>query len=167
MNKTGDLVTAGGVDQNAGSQNVGFQENRRTINRAVDMAFRREIHDNIVAGHQFLDQLGVPDVALNERVVFEGVQFIDGGFHAGIRQKIEVGYQGVRFSLEDHAREIGADEPRSPCDEIAASHRGRSSAGTSTHFRLLRSRSERMTSLGQSTARSGSFHKTPCSSDPS
>ncbi len=112
-----DLEPARSLEHDARSGDVGAQELRGAVDRAVDVRLGSEVDDGVVAVHRLTHGITVTDVALDE-----GVAIVVGDVGqrrevARVGQGVEVGDPDVVGHPERVADEVGADEARSAGDE--------------------------------------------------
>ena len=67
---SGELVLARGLQQGEGADDVGLHERRRAVDRAVDVAFGRQMHHRVrlVGGEDLAHRRGVGDVGADQHV---------------------------------------------------------------------------------------------------
>src|SRR5436305_1814363 len=63
-----DIETAGGLQQDVDTVDVGLDEGAGVVDRAVDMSLRREVNDGVAAFERGVDSVWVTDVALDEAI---------------------------------------------------------------------------------------------------
>src|SRR5665213_2468195 len=107
-----------GIDQREGGDDVGVDERRRAMDRAIDMRLGGEVDDRArpVLREESGDQRAVADVAVHEHVARVGRKAREVGGIAGVSQLVEIDHTLVLRGqpVED---EIGADEARAAGDE--------------------------------------------------
>ncbi len=111
-------MLAGGVEQHLRADNVRPHERARVVDRAVDVAFGREVDHAIDAfGEEPAHQVAVGNVAAHEPVARAAGDIREIGEIAGVRQGVEVEHGVVRVGGQRMANEVAADEAAAAGDE--------------------------------------------------
>ena len=103
---------AAGVHQNLRAEDIRFQKDGRIFDAAIDMAFRRKVHDHVgfFLFEQRFHRLLIGDVRFDEaelRVAHDGAQ---SGKIAGISQAIEAHHAVVGIFVQIIKDKIASDE---------------------------------------------------------
>jgi hypothetical protein len=107
-----DVRVARRIKQRLRSLDVGRDERFRSVDRAIDVGLRSEIHDDVGTGDEFVNEVPIANVPVNE-LVTRIVQYVLYIRHrARVGQSIEREY-GVTRVGEDVSDEIGANEASS------------------------------------------------------
>ena len=96
-------VIARALQQRQGADHIGLHERCGAVDRAIDVAFRCEIHDRIrtMLGEHLRDESAIADIALHEHMVGIAVQH---------RQGVEIARIGQRIEIDDaHAARNGVE----------------------------------------------------------
>ena len=109
-----DAILAAGIHERRRTNNIGFQEDFRVLNRAVNMRFRRKINDNVWMFFlkQLADCFPVANICLHKaeiRVVHNGRKC---GQIARIRQLVKADNPIVRVLLEHMENEVASNKTR-------------------------------------------------------
>ncbi len=163
VNEPADTVAIRRIEQHASTNDVGLEEDRRAIDRPINMAFCGEVHDNVVTGHDLVDEGGIANVPLDEAVSGILVEFGDGCRNSRVRHGVKVRDRGIRFVVKHATDEVRSDESGAAGDQIPASHDWSPYSKTSAlrSDGASRSLSESIGSMpmsGHSMSMSGSSH---------
>ena len=103
------IVLAGRLQQAERALHVGLQERLRVRDRVVVVGFRRVVHDRVMARHDFVEQLGVADVAVHElhAVAQDAPDVLQV---ARIRQRIQDRHMHIRMMVIHVMHEIRTDK---------------------------------------------------------
>ena len=95
------------------ADDVGLDERRRPVDRAIDMAFGGEVHHRARAmlGEELLEQRGIADVAVDENVSRFPGHGLEARKVAGIGELVEV-HHGFAAGADPVEDEVRADEAR-------------------------------------------------------
>ena len=109
-----DAILAASIHERRRTNNIGFQEDFRVLNRAVNMRFRRKIDNNIRMFFlkQLVDCFPVSNICLHEteiRVIHHGRKRRQ---IARIRQLVKADNPIVRVLLEHMEDEVAANKTR-------------------------------------------------------
>ncbi len=114
-------MAAGGVEEDAGADDVGVDEILGGIDAAIHVGFGGEIDDGeeVMLGHQLVHEVGVGDIGVEELVALAvlGGQAGDVGDVAGVGEGVDVRDELGVVMLEDVADEVAADEAAAAGDE--------------------------------------------------
>ena len=106
-----------GIEQAERADDIGLDEGARPVDRAVDMAFGRQVHDPVdpLFAQQGQHQLAIEDIAFDQPVVGGVCDHLQAFGVAGIGQLVEIDHAlAVAHQLAHHRR---ADEARTAGDE--------------------------------------------------
>jgi hypothetical protein len=106
------------VEQPEGTDDIGVDEGLGIVDRAVDMAFGREVHDDVdgFGGEKFEDCRLVADVALNEAIVRRIADLPQGIEIARISKLVEID-DPVAAAAHQMAAERRTDEAGAAGDQ--------------------------------------------------
>src|SRR5215467_13164425 len=97
-----------GLEQDIGTNNIGVNEIGGPINRSVDMAFRRQVHDRVGAKTRknVGDGRAIADVGEAEMIMWMALNRSERGKIAGIRQLVDDQHLmvGVSDKMSDQCR---------------------------------------------------------------
>ena len=103
------IILAGRLQQAERALHVGLQERLRVRDRVVVVGFRRVVHDRVMPRNDFVEQLGVADVAVHElHAVAQNAP--DVLQVARIRQRIQHRHMNVGMIVVHVMHEIRPDE---------------------------------------------------------
>ena len=79
------------LEQVRGAGDIGFDKGPRPVDRAVDVAFGREMHDaaDLLFAQQRADQRLIADVAFDEAMVRRAFDFFEAGQRARIGELVQ------------------------------------------------------------------------------
>ncbi|MNV50259.1 hypothetical protein D3C71_1422610 [compost metagenome] len=105
------------LQQGVGSHHVGFDKGRRAINRTVDMAFRRQVHDHIrlILGKHPIQCRAIADIHLLERIAFAISNHRKRFQVAGVSQLIHH-HHAVPRGFNNMPDDRGTDKTGAPSD---------------------------------------------------
>jgi len=103
------------LQQAVRADDIGSHEGIRAGDRAVDVAFRREVDDRVdlVIGNDRRDQIGIADIAFDEEHVVQPVEVV---LVACIGQQVEDDDLVLGCDLAAIMDEVGANEARAAGD---------------------------------------------------
>lgn len=108
----GDAVLAAGVHQNAGAQDIGFQEDAGIFDGTVHVAFRREVDDHIgmLLFKQLLNKAAISDVTADKAEIGRLHNRLQGGQIPGVGQLVQTDDTLLRVMVQLVKDEIAADK---------------------------------------------------------
>ena len=111
-------ISARGFQKRVGADNIGFDKRRCTVNRAVDMAFRRQMHQciGLVRGKHALKLGAVADIHLLEGIARAGGHRFERLEIAGISELVYIDHAVVGVP-DDMAHKRRADKAGTAGDE--------------------------------------------------
>src|SRR5215470_6215837 len=112
-----DLQLAHRLEQGEDTEHVGLEEGVGLHERAIDVRLGREVHDGVDPAARVTHDLGVADVALDERVARVALEIGQVGGISRVGQLVEIDDAVVRVRGEDVADEVGADEAAAAGDQ--------------------------------------------------
>ena len=111
-------VAQGRVQQGLGAEHVGAHELGGAGQGPVHMGLGGEVHHHVVRSDQLIDQLGVADIALDQREPVLG-KSIERAAVARVGEEVEHGDRVVGV-VEDMTDEVRADKSRPAGDQESA-----------------------------------------------
>ena len=129
-------VAAERLEQAEGRHNVGRDEFRRTVNRAIDMGFGREVQyrSRAISCQQSLDLRAIANVPAHEHMARIVLQRDEVAQIAGVTELVEIDDRLIA-RREPVENEIGADEAGASGDQEHALFRERKGANSITRWR--------------------------------
>ena len=107
-----DTVLAAGIHQDRGPDNIGFKENRRIFNRAVDMRLCGKIYDDIrlLFFKKLINALSVTDIELDKAKIRLVKNRCQGGQVSRVGQLIQADDSVLRVLFHLIENKIASDK---------------------------------------------------------
>ena len=108
-----DTVLAAGIHEDSRPHNIRFQENRRILNRPVDMRFRRKIDDHIrmFLFKQPINRIAVTNISLDKTEIILLHNRCQRRQIPSIRQLIQTNHPVLRMLLQHMKYKIRPNKP--------------------------------------------------------
>ena len=100
------------LEEHEGAVDVGLDELTRSLEGAVDVGLRGEVHDHVDSRGELGHQRRVDDVALDETEAGVVAHRVEVARVARIGELVEDGHPVACVLAQGHAHELAADEPR-------------------------------------------------------
>ena len=114
-----DAVLAAGIHEDRRPHDIRFQENRRILNRPIDMRFRRKIDDHIrmLLFKQPIHRVAVTDISLDKTEIILLHNRCQRRQIPSIRQLIQTNHPVLRVLLQHMKHKVRSNKPGTAGDD--------------------------------------------------